>query len=236
MKKYLFTLILIIAIPLLKGSTVSAQSWELTAENFDYDWYLEQHPDVLTALGTDHDAIWNFYVTLGEPSGWYGRPSVVSLIGRYNDQTLGILYHQADTICADYSNATDRARAVHDWICSYIDYDYSYSSYSVDTAILNKVSVCQGYAETFDLLAELCGIRSDMVTGVVNNGSGSGGHAWNKVTINEQEYYVDATWDDFTKEHNYIAHDCFMISKEKMDWIHDGKVFHFMNNQPMGYY
>lgn len=236
MKKYLFALILIIAFPLIRGSVVSAHSLELTEENFDYDWYLEQHPDVLAAFGTDQDAIWNFYVTLGEPGGWYGRPSILSLVGRYSDQTLGILYNQADTICTTYSNATDRTRAVHDWICGYMDYDYSFSSYTVDAAIINKVGVCQGYAETFNLLAELCGINSEIVTGVADNGTGSGGHAWNKVIINNEEYYIDTTWDDFTQKHNYIAHDCFMITKEQMDWIHDGKIYHFVNGQPQGYY
>lgn len=49
-------------------------------DDFDYDWYLKMHPDVAAAFGNDRDAIWNWYITTGEPAGWYGRCSKNSLI------------------------------------------------------------------------------------------------------------------------------------------------------------
>ena len=58
---------------------------DLNAENFDYDWYLEQHPDVAAALGNDKEAIWTFYVNTGEPAGWFGRVSEDWMISTYFD-------------------------------------------------------------------------------------------------------------------------------------------------------
>lgn len=226
----------VFSIPFHFQLTSHAQSITVTQENFDYDWYLAEHPDVYEAFGADPEAIWNFYVTLGEPAGWYGRPSIVSLTSRYSENTLGIIYSTADKICSEHKSQYDRALAAHDWLCNHVDYDYSYKASTVEEAILNGLAVCQGYAVTYDLLAELCGINCEYVRGTADNGSGRQAHAWNKVTINGTESYIDCTWDDFTKGFNHIAHDCFMITEEKMDWIHDGKIFHFMNNQPMGYY
>ncbi|MGN1023920.1 MAG: transglutaminase domain-containing protein [Lachnospiraceae bacterium] len=45
----------------------------ITKDNFDYDWYLEQHPDLKAAVGTDRDAIYNFYLNTGAPNGWPGK-------------------------------------------------------------------------------------------------------------------------------------------------------------------
>ena len=50
-----------------------APSCWITKDNFDYDWYLEQHPDLKAAVGTDRDAIYNFYVKTGAPNGWPGK-------------------------------------------------------------------------------------------------------------------------------------------------------------------
>lgn len=235
MKKYYITLIAILILPLMKCSTVSAKTLLLTQESFDYDWYLQQYPDVLESIGTDQNDIWLFYTTSGESSGWYGRPAADSLSNIYTKEALDILYTEANIICDNYSSPAERAKAAHDWVCDTIDYDFSYSNYSLDDAVLGGESVCQGYAETYNLLVQLCGIESEIVTGVVDNGNGTGAHAWNKITINGQESYVDTTWDDFTYNLGFFIHDCFMISKEKMDWIHDGKSFHYSSHGPIGY-
>lgn len=45
----------------------------LSYDNFDYDWYLEQHPDLAAITGDDKTAIFTFYQTTGEPNGWPGK-------------------------------------------------------------------------------------------------------------------------------------------------------------------
>lgn len=60
----------------------------LNEENFDYDWYLEQHPDVAAALGDNKEAVWAFYMTTGEPAGWYGRVSENWLVTKNFDAQM----------------------------------------------------------------------------------------------------------------------------------------------------
>lgn len=218
------------------GLNVSAKTVTITQENFDYDWYLKEHPDVAAAVGYDQQAIWNYYINLGEPAGWLGRPIKASLTGRYQDITIDKLYGYADDICNNYQSQYDRTKQIHDTICDLIDYDYSYSARRLDDVFTQGVGVCEGYSNLFDILSQLCGIDSSIVSGVAFNGYSSGGHAWNKVIINGQESYVDCTWDDFTKDYNYIAHDCFMISENRMNEIHNGQIMHFVNGVAKGYY
>lgn len=243
MKKVYSVLLATFGIAVSIGSTSFAKE-ALTKENFDYDWYLEQHPDVAEILGTDYDAVWNFYETLGEPAGWVGRPSLTYfLTSQYRseeDKTAIVkMYQVVETEANASMNQIQKAEAIHDWLCNNTDYDYHFgeTSYSYVGTMLYGQSVCQGYTEAYDFMMQLCGIPCEVIHGTADNGSGQGqqGHAWNKLTIDGNVCYVDVTWDDFTNNHNYVAHDCFMISEEEMNRIHDGCVYLFKNGQPVGY-
>ena len=64
---------------------VHAEQEGITPENFDYEWYLERHPDLAaTVSADDRDAIWNFYQTTGKPAGWGGRIAKEYLINEQN--------------------------------------------------------------------------------------------------------------------------------------------------------
>ena len=57
--------------------------------------------------------------------------------------------------------------------------------------------MCEGYANTFQLLATKSGVTSVVVTGDVTYSDGSSiGHAWNQVKINGTWKTVDVTWND----------------------------------------
>lgn len=57
----------------------------ITSENFDYAWYLAQHPDLAAVVSADDkEVIWNFYQTVGEPAGWLGRQTKESLLTEWN--------------------------------------------------------------------------------------------------------------------------------------------------------
>lgn len=63
---------------------VSAKDY-ITKENFDYQWYLEKHPDLAAVVdGNDKEAIWSFYQNTGKPAGWNGRVAEAYLIGQYD--------------------------------------------------------------------------------------------------------------------------------------------------------
>jgi transglutaminase-like putative cysteine protease len=55
------------------SSTVSAEQ-NIDEDNFDYEWYLEKHPDLAAIVdANDKEAIWDFYINTGKPAGWVGR-------------------------------------------------------------------------------------------------------------------------------------------------------------------
>ncbi len=92
----------------------------------------------------------------------------------------------------------EKIRAIYDYMTANIVYDYEHLSnnsyklqYTAYAALVNKTSVCQGYANLFYRLALECGIDTRIITGQANGG----GHAWNIVKLGSKYYLVDATWD-----------------------------------------
>lgn len=72
--------------------------------------------------------------------------------------------------------------------------DASYLS-DVRSVFLNGQAVCGGYSRAFQLLCQKAGIPCIYVTGYDSQGEN---HAWNQVILNEQPYWIDATWIDTT--------------------------------------
>ncbi|MBE6614127.1 MAG: hypothetical protein E7631_02300 [Ruminococcaceae bacterium] len=92
----------------------------------------------------------------------------------------------------------EKALLIHDRIAEHCAYDYqnylngsipaeSYRAYGV---LVNRRSVCQGYAETYQYLLNKVGIDSVLCD------SDTLSHVWNIVEINGVDYHVDITWDD----------------------------------------
>lgn len=87
---------------------------------------------------------------------------------------------------------------VYNWITENVQYDFDnldddtyrlkYSTYS---AIVQKNTVCQGYASLLYRLMLSLGVDCRLITGV----SDGENHAWNIVYLDGKYYNVDATWD-----------------------------------------
>ncbi len=58
--------------------------------------------------------------------------------------------------------------------------------------IINKTSVCSGYAETFLYLCRQAGLWCEMWDGTISGGP----HAWNRIMINGKTYLCDCTFAD----------------------------------------
>ena len=108
----------------------------------------------------------------------------------------------------DLSGKTDyqKIKAIYDYICSNITYDYdnlyddSYTlKHSSYAALINKKAVCQGYASLFYRLALEAGIDARVISG-----DSSGPHAWNIVKIEGSYYNLDSTWDAGNTEYEYF--------------------------------
>lgn len=120
------------------------------------------------------------------------------------------------------ANATryDIVKAIHDKICSMVQYEDSKSNignayyqtpYSLyyDADGDGKIeTVCAGYAKMMKLQCDKYGIPCVLVTGVTNTGEY---HMWNYIQMENSTWYaVDATWDD----QSTIMYDFFLVGSE----------------------
>ncbi len=127
----------------------------------------------------------------------------------------------------------EKAITIHDWLLFNVDYDYSFSVYDVEGTLDKRVAVCQGYALTFEAMAEAAGLEAVFIGGTANNGSGAGyqSHAWNRVKVGGVWYNVDVTWDDpgqpgkNPSDHSGNGYDYFLISDAKLNVNHKADYF-----------
>lgn len=89
----------------------------------------------------------------------------------------------------------EKVKAIHDWMCKNVKYDWD--GYNGKTpmkadaysALIDGYAVCDGYAGGFALIMNDLGISTIRVR------SQSMLHAWNKVLLEGQWYWLDVTWD-----------------------------------------
>lgn len=93
-----------------------------------------------------------------------------------------------------------KIRYVHDYLINNAEYDTNFSNeniYNIYGALVNKSTVCEGYAKAFKFLLDQIGIETIFIFGTGTNKEGKTEvHSWNYVNLNEEWYAVDVTWDD----------------------------------------
>lgn len=93
-----------------------------------------------------------------------------------------------------------KLKTIHNYLIDNIEYDKTISQpniFNIYGALVNKVTVCEGYAKSFKYILDGIGIKSMFICGVGTNSNGqSESHAWNYVKLNGMWYAVDVTWDD----------------------------------------
>jgi transglutaminase/protease-like cytokinesis protein 3 len=95
------------------------------------------------------------------------------------------------TCISDY----ERELAVHDYIVKNFTYNtgnISTADHTVTGFLKNGTGVCEAYASTFDCMASMLGLETQLVTGNIN----STAHIWNAVKLDGEYYHVDTTSDD----------------------------------------
>lgn len=110
----------------------------------------------------------------------------------------------------------EKALLIHDRLAILCEYDFGNAENRFDMygALVNRVSVCQGYAEAYEYLLEEVGIDSYICS------SKALYHAWNIVSINGKWYHVDVTWDDYAWQvgergaEGVVVHDNFLRSSD----------------------
>jgi transglutaminase/protease-like cytokinesis protein 3 len=133
-------------------------------------------------------------------------------------------------------NASDykKVKAIHDYIVKRVSYDQTLKKHSAYNALINKSSVCEGYAAAaYRMLTDL-GIECRIITGV----AGGGPHAWNIVQVDGTWYNLDLTWDDpiTNTGEQVLRYDYFLKNDEEFsDHIRDEEynTQEFLNAYPI---
>lgn len=132
----------------------------------------------------------------------------------------------AERIQEDFKSDGDKARAIYSWIAFNIKYDYNAFlnpprtqgfSYSTEAekqrkikelndrlwqkAFSSKKAVCEGFTALYQHLAELTGLKSEIIRGDskislrdIGRKTTSSNHAWNIVLIDRKWCLIDVTW------------------------------------------
>ncbi|MBN1323301.1 MAG: hypothetical protein JW986_04780, partial [Methanotrichaceae archaeon] len=143
----------------------------------------------------------------------YRTPPTYSVIyGEIVSRALDAPPVEAVEDLADYlidPDMTDRERAyaIYRWIAANIEYDTeglisgSYSDLSAEGLLRSRRSVCSGYTNLFEALANVSGLEARTIDGYskgwgyeVGEPVGDANHAWNAVRINGDWQLIDSTW------------------------------------------
>lgn len=134
-----------------------------------------------------------------------------------NEKIISLAKKITDGVEDDY----EKVRAVHDWVCNniYYDFDALYGRSdregvgALDT-LNSRRSVCHGYATLTAALLRASGFPAKVVSGFalglgVDAGwedsiisSGESNHAWNEVYVSDRWLILDTTWNS-SNEYSY---------------------------------
>ena len=103
----------------------------------------------------------------------------------------------------------EKIAAIHDYICDNVEYESAEKgSDTVRTAygaLIEGRAVCQGYSVSLYRLLLEAGIDNRIIFGKGLSEMGdSGAHTWNIIELNDEYYYIDATWDDAGYQYQYF--------------------------------
>ncbi len=116
-------------------------------------------------------------------------------------QAISDIEEEKDRIKSRLSgNTENKIRGVHDYLVENLEYDSSVSKdniYNIYGALINRITVCEGYARAFKAIMDDLEIPCLIACGTGENSSGeTESHAWNYVMIDGKWYAMDVTWDD----------------------------------------
>lgn len=217
-----------------------------------YDYYTQCNYDAYYEIfdGTPRSSTYNsFYsdnqylytlVTTTEELYWAVENGIAPVFANANGRPYYI-YNKAkevlNTIIFEEMTDYEKALAIFDWISLNTVYNYTsvstyrslglngYSdipSYYLEGVFLNGYAVCDGFSKAFSLLCNMEGIDAIRITGDAGSPGNTGGHAWNKVIIDDECYVVDITWTEFIRSSSTenMSHEYFMVSDEYIATSH----------------
>lgn len=149
-------------------------------------------------------------ITSVEPEYYFDEEEVAA----YQPQILAAKGEKLQGISADASDY-EKVKYVYETVILDTTYvDESEHNQSLYSTMINNETVCTGYAKAVQYLLQELQIPCIYVSGMAEDNEGADLHAWNIVEIEDQFYYVDATWGDSDDpadedyiDYNYLCRD-----------------------------
>ena len=118
----------------------------------------------------------------------------------------------------------DKAKYVYDILISEVEYNIeAEDSQNIISALLNKETVCRGYASATQYLLNMLNIQSAIVTGDTEGEA----HAWNLVQLDGEYYYIDTTWGNSSylnsdsEQQKFINYSYFAVTTDELEKTHN---------------
>ncbi|UZK63896.1 lipoprotein [Mycoplasma mycoides subsp. capri] len=95
----------------------------------------------------------------------------------------------------------EKLTKAYEWMTKEVKYDYDFTTgpilknQNAHSALVNRYTVCTGYAKGLKLLLEELGIPCRFIEGHSERESRLSKHAWNLVQLDNEWYHIDATSD-----------------------------------------
>lgn len=168
---------------------------------------VEEAENIFTAVYNDHPEL--FWLEAAYSCNYLESGRIVQINLQYNETANYIdeaqkafddVVNKAMMTIADVTDSGERERILHDWLIEHTEYlSSSNMNQSAYSALVNRETVCAGYARAFQYLMQKAGIPCYYCTGFAGED-----HAWNIVVLEDRYFNVDATWDDVPhNQYNY---------------------------------
>ena len=189
-----------------------------------------QIKDVFLALSYDNPDILCLsyeYKLINRAGRYYFMPIYSESAELCNINTLKLeevirdIKKQTDTLRDDY----EKEKFVHDYIiekCKYtVDTSKAYANNAYGALVVGEAA-CEGYSRAFQLVLSRLDIDVRLITGKVidDENGGTIGHMWNAVVIDDENYFVDLTWDDPISQEDIIGYAYFNTTGDMIKDTH----------------
>lgn len=160
------------------------------------------------------------YVTKIRPKYTMTADKCRDVVSKCNSAAQFLLRDLAGSHLSD----VEKALVVHDRLAAWCQPRYNETvspvDYTIEGSLVNRHSVCDGYADAYIFLLSKLGIEC------IKCSSDALRHSWNIVTINGKKYYVDVTWDDKAYDvYGRVYHENFMLSYSALKSNHTASDF-----------
>ena len=144
----------------------------------------------------------------------------------YSKSEVNELNDQLETIRNDFINSLDqnasdydKLKSIYDFVitkCQYVD--GAIDNQDITSVLLYGQTVCSGYAKAVKYLSEPLGLDVAYLVGQdITDDEEGDYHAWNLVYLDNDYYYLDATWGDYDSDGiTFTMYGYFMFDSNDM--------------------